>query len=103
MTTGPGMKRTRKWYSAKQKAEAVLAVWTGRRSAGQVCREIGSHGNVLAGWEKRALSGMLEALGSRPGSKEAQPLDLGRRLENLLNRPAEVKAVAAVPEPTPEG
>ena len=102
MTTGPGSKRTRKWYSAKQKAEAVLAVWSGRRSAGQVCREIGSHGNVLAGWEKRAISGMLEALGSRPGAKGAQALDLGRRLENLLNRPTEVKVVGAEPEPNPE-
>lgn len=99
MTTGQGPKRARKWYSAKQKAEAVLAVWTGRRSAGQVCREMGSQGHVLAGWERRAMAGMLEALGSRPGSKGAQPLDLGRRLENLLNIPSGVEAVKVATEP----
>ena len=96
MKTVQGMKRTRKGYSARQKAEAVLAVWTGRRSAAQMSRELGSHGNVLASWEAKALLGMKEALGERPEAKGARPLDLGRRLEKLLAGSGKPKTPEAI-------
>lgn len=95
MTTGQGGRRTRRWYSARQKAEAVLAVWTGHRSAAQISRELGSHGHVLAGWEARALCGMKEALGERPAPRGSRPLELGRRLEKLLAGPGEQKTAEA--------
>ena len=51
-------------YSAQQRAQAVLSIWTERRRPAEVCQELGIRPAVLAQWEKRALAAMLKGLES---------------------------------------
>jgi transposase-like protein len=96
-------RRTRRSYSAGEKASAVLAVWSGRRRTARVCRELAVNWGILRSWEKRAICGMRMALGDLPGeaSVESGVLPLGRRLESLLGEPEPPSAMApegVVPE-----
>lgn len=77
-------KRVCRVHSAKEKAAAVLAVWSGRRSPSALTKEMGVPWVAINQWEKRALSGMLSALDptwKRDG--EDQP-SLPRRVEKLI-------------------
>ena len=76
-------RRPRKQISARAKAQAVLAVWSGRRNASQVCRELGVNWGSLNGWERKGLAGILKALGGESAPLSAQG-ELGKRLEGLL-------------------
>jgi hypothetical protein len=81
--------RTRKEplpFTAQQRVQAVLAVWTERRRPAEVCRELAITEKVLSHWETRALSGMLTAL-EAPTRREAGPA-LSPKLERLLARQA---------------
>ena len=72
-------------YSAQQKCQAVLSVWSERRKAAQVCKEMGIRGALLTHWQERAMEAMLKAL--EPKSQGGQRLPaLGPRLEKLLLR-----------------
>ena len=76
-------RKPRRVVSARAKAQAILAVWSGRRNASQVCRELGVNWGTLNGWERKGLWGIRKALG---GEELASPArgELGRRLEGLL-------------------
>jgi transposase-like protein len=76
-------RKPRKQVSARAKTQAVLAVWSGRRSASQVCRELGVNWGSLHGWEHKGIQGILKALGGETPSASA-PRELGKRLEGLL-------------------
>ena len=79
-------KRRGRVYSAKEKAQAVLALWSGRRSTTALTKELGVPWAVLNTWEKRALAGMLTALDpSWKQTVEEQP-SLPRRLEKLIEQ-----------------
>ena len=73
-------------FTAQQRVQAVLAVWTERRRPVEVCRELAITEKVLSQWEKRALSGMLKALDAQT-RLEAGPA-LSPKLERLLARQA---------------
>ncbi len=73
-------------FTAHQRVQAVLAVWTERRRAAEVCRELAITPKVLFQWETRALSGMLQALEAQTW-REAGPA-LSPKLERLLARQA---------------
>ena len=75
--------KARRVISAKEKAQAVLAVWSSRRNTARVCRELGVNWGILRSWEKRSLSGILTALGGEAQSAGPQG-ELGCRLESLL-------------------
>jgi len=79
-------KRQRVLRSAKEKARAVLALWTERRRPLDVCRELSIKPSVLSHWQERAMEGMLGALEPRtPSSSEPKPM-LPKKVERLLAR-----------------
>ena len=73
-------------YSAQQKCQAVLAVWTGRRRPSEICRELGVPSNLLQAWQERALEGMLKALEPRTRRQEDRGPILTDRLQKMLER-----------------
>ncbi len=73
-------------FTAQQRAQAVLALWTERRRPGELCQELAISFKVLSYWETRALSGMLQAL-EAPSTREPGPA-LSPKLERLLARQA---------------
>lgn len=82
-------KKRRKWmpapnFSAQEKAQAVLAVWTDKASAAAVSRELGINQISFGQWQKRAMEGMLQALESRLNLAGGQALS--PRLQLLLAR-----------------
>ena len=84
--TEQASKRPSRVYSAKEKAQAVLALWSGRRGPSALTKELGVPWAAINTWEKRALSGMLTALD--PTWKQAaddQP-SLPRRVERLIEQ-----------------
>jgi transposase-like protein len=77
-------RRLRRSYSAREKAAAVLALWSGRRSPSRIGRELGINWGTLNGWAQSGLLGMLKALGGEPLPARPQG-ELGRRLEQMLS------------------
>lgn len=73
-------------FTAPQRVQAVLAVWTERRRPVEVCRELAITEKLLSHWEQRALSGMLKALESQT-RLEGGPA-LSPKLERLLAQQA---------------
>jgi len=73
-------------YTAQQRAQAVLSIWTERRRPMEVSQELAISLKVLSQWETRALSGMLKAL-EAPTRREPGPA-LSPKLERLLARQA---------------
>jgi len=81
-----GSKRTTRMYSAKEKAQAVLALWSGRRNPSSLTKELAVPWAAINQWEKRALSGMLTALDPTwKQAREDQP-SLPRRVEKLIEQ-----------------
>ena len=87
-------KRQSRVYSAKEKAQAVLALWSGRRNPSALTKELDVPWAAINTWEKRALSGMLTALDPTwKQAAEEQP-SLPRRVEKLIEQT--LKPAAAV-------
>lgn len=76
-------RKARKQVCARLKVQAVLSVWSARRSASQVCRELGVNWGSLHGWEQKGMQGILKALGGEPQAASSRR-ELGKRLEGLL-------------------
>lgn len=76
--------RERRIHGAKERCEAVLAVWTERRRPSQVCRQMGITEGVLLNWQDRAMRGMLEALEPRARTAEGHGPWLPPKLEEKL-------------------
>ena len=88
-------KRTRREYSAKDKAQAVLALWSGRRSPSVLSRELEVPWAIINTWEKRALSGMLSALDPNWKQTPEQQPSLPRRVEKLIEQTLQPDAAPA--------
>ncbi len=73
-------------FTAQQRVQAVLAVWTERRRPAEVCRELAITEKILSHWEQRAVAGMLQALES-PTRRDGGPA-LSPKLERLLAQQA---------------
>jgi transposase-like protein len=74
-------------YSARQKAQAVLTVWTEAQSVTNVCRELSISYTLLSKWQEDALLGMLNALEpKRPVDSDGA--NLNSRLQKLLEKAA---------------
>lgn len=87
MKQGPSKRTYRhpsKTRSAQEKIEAVLTVWSERRSPSQVCRETGITWTILNQWQERAMEGMLQALEPRVTLSSGQALS--PRLRAMLER-----------------
>ena len=88
-------------YGAVEKSRAVLAVWTERKSAAVLCRELGISAALFCQWQDRALSGMLEALEPR-GTREAAPGPaLSETMRRLLDRKVRSRQIATLSRGTP--
>ena len=78
-------------YGAAEKCRAVLAVWTERKKASVLCRELGVSAPLFSQWQDRAISGILEALeprGTREG-KDGPALPV--QIKRLLDRKAKAR------------
>ena len=80
----PKKKRERKVFTAQEKTEAVLAIWTESSSQSEICRNLGVDANSLQRWQDQAMEAILKAM--EPARKEAQKNTLSPRLEKLLSR-----------------
>ncbi len=69
-------------YPASEKVQAVLAVWTDRCKAAEVCRQLKINFMTFQHWQRRAMEGMLQALESRVNLSKGQVLS--PRLQALL-------------------
>ena len=79
-------------YSAQEKAEAVLAVWTERCKAAEVCRQMQINQMTFQHWQQRAMEGMLQALESRVNLANGEALN--PRLRTLLQKQHRAKSAA---------
>ena len=88
--------KTQEPLTAAAKCRAVLTVWTERKQASNLCRELGVSASLFSQWQDRALSGMLEALEPR-GAKEAdEGPALPAQIRRLLDRKARARDLQAV-------
>ena len=71
-------------YSAQDKAQAILRVWTERCKPTEVCRELDIKWITFHQWQRRAMEGMLQALEPRVNLAKGQALS--PRLQALLLR-----------------
>ena len=78
-------------YGAVEKCRAVLAVWTERKQASALCREMGLSAPLLSQWQDRALSGMLEALEPRGTRAATEGPALSVLVKRLLDRKARAR------------
>ena len=69
-------------YSAQDKAQAILRVWTERCKPTEICREMKVPWITFSQWQQRAMEGMLQAL--EPRVNLAQGQALSPRLQALL-------------------
>ena len=84
-TTTPVRRRRTRTYSAKEKSQAVLSLWSGRRNASALMKSMEVPWAVLNNWEKRALTGMLRALDPE-WQKPAEGSALPPRVERLMKQ-----------------
>lgn len=71
-------------HTAEAKCQAVLTLWTERRKAGEICRELGVTWGILQQWQDRAMEGMLLAL--QPRVAVERGVALSPRLAVLLEK-----------------
>jgi transposase-like protein len=77
--------RSRRTYSAMEKAQAVLAIWAETRRPSEICKDLEVSWTMLNYWQKAALEGMLDALEPRSKENGKRPA-LGSRLKKLLDK-----------------
>ncbi|MBL9169045.1 MAG: transposase [Verrucomicrobiales bacterium] len=70
-------------FSATEKAQAVLAVWTERCKPSEVCRQMQINSMTFQYWQRRAMEGMLQALEARVNLAKGEALS--PRLQALLS------------------
>jgi hypothetical protein len=71
-------------FTATDKVQAVLAVWTERCKPVDVCRQMNINWITFNHWQSRAMEGMLQALESRVNLAQGQVLS--PRLQSLLHK-----------------
>lgn len=101
-TAGKKTRTARHRYTAAEKCQAVLALWTERSSGAELCQQLGVTWNQLSQWQDLAMAGMLQALEPKRGVPCGN-LPLSVRLQGLLARKAARDAVEeslpSVPSP----
>lgn len=79
----PAARRT---FSAQEKLEAVLSVWSERRKPAEVCKEMGIKWANLSQWQNQGLEAMLVVFEPRVRREEDRGPALGPKLEKLLQK-----------------
>ena len=85
-SNGEKTRKERTVRSAREKCQAVLAIWTGRRRPSEICKDLEIPSNLLSCWQERAMEGMLQALEPRTRRQEDRGPMLAPRMEKLLDR-----------------
>ena len=80
-------------YSAHEKAQAVLAVWTERARPADICRQLSINPISFHQWQGRAMEGMLQALESHVNLASGRVLS--PRLQALLRNRVPVEAASS--------
>lgn len=83
-------------YGAVEKCRAVLAVWTERKQASALCRELGVSPSLFSQWQDRALMGILEALEPRGARASAEGPALPVLVRRLLDRKTRARELATL-------
>ena len=71
-------------FSAEEKAQAVMAIWTEKISQNEICRQLQINYVTLQTWQRRAMEGMLQALEDH--ARLADGAALSPRLRKLMER-----------------
>lgn len=71
-------------FSAQEKVQAVLAVWTERCSAADICRQLNITPMTFHQWQQRAMQSMLQGLETQVNL--AKGTALSPRLQALLQK-----------------
>jgi transposase-like protein len=71
-------------YSAQQKVQAVLAVWTERCTAADICRQLNITAMTFHQWQQRAMQSMLQGLETHVNLAKGGALS--PRLQALLQK-----------------
>ena len=71
-------------YSAQEKVQAILTVWTELRKPAEICRQMKVTWITFRQWQDRAMEGMLQAL--EPRVNLARGEALSPRLVALLQK-----------------
>ena len=74
-------------FSAVQKCQTVLSVWTDRRTVTEVCRELSINWTTFNAWQNQGLEAMLKALEPKVNDPSIMA-PLSTKLENLLAKKA---------------
>ena len=91
MATTSKPKKTRpekKSYTTMEKSQAVLSIWSERRTVMEVCGELDVSYPVIQKWQTVAMEGMIQALSPKTKEQELPPAlssRLGRMLERRVN------------------
>ena len=91
MATTSKPKKTRqekKSYTTMEKSQAVLSIWSERRTMVEVCEELQVSYPVVAKWQTAAMEVMVQALSPKTKDLELPPAlspRLGRMLERRVN------------------
>ena len=96
-------KKPRRTFAAREKCEAVLAVWSERRKPAEVCREMQIPWQQLTNWQDSAMKGMMQAFDPRRSPDGQRLAPLSPRVEKLLAKadvaitPLQEDLVRAIP------
>ena len=93
-------KAERRRFTAAEKCRAVLALWTERSSAAELCKELGTTWNMLNLWQEQAMEGMVQSLEPRRAAPCGNT-PLNPRLQGLLERKAARRALEGPDGPLP--
>ena len=79
-------------FSAMEKCQAVLSIWTERAKPADICREMKINWMHLKHWQDRAMEGMMQALEPRSGLAVGSALS--PRLRVLLEKRQRVEGMS---------
>lgn len=77
-------KKTKRVFTAREKCEAVLAVWSERRKPAEICREMEIPWQLLNNWQDAAMKAMMQVLEPRQAADGMRLPSLSPRVEKLL-------------------
>ena len=76
----------RKSYTVAEKCEAVLSIWSERRTMTEVSEELQVSYPVVQKWQNLAMESMIEALAPVSQQNQELPPALSPRLRKMLSR-----------------
>ena len=79
-------KQVKRVFSAQEKCEVVLSLWSERRKPSAIAKEMEITWCQMKQWQEKALTAMLEALKPRTRQEQERGPALGEKLEKMLKK-----------------